>query len=217
MRAWHELVERIKQIPVPVVLALAGAPEGPLEAPDAGTAKQIAEDLRLFLLSPLVGSSFTSCGYTFLVQADRRTGKAMRAPGMRAILVPPSSRAGLVTAQRLAARIDRKVRKYREVAAGAGLPLIVAAGAHRFTGLGVEELDHLLEGEPTITIKFDFGDTHIHRPVEVQPLNPPRWVMPKELAGVLWVDNVFPFTTSWRPNPDALIPAPRPLARHWAR
>lgn len=61
-------------------------------------------------------------------------------------------------------------------------------------------------------MQFDFGDSFIHNPVEVDPLNPPRWTMPPELAGVLWVSNEFPFTTDWRPNPDATTPAPPAFA-----
>lgn len=53
MKAWHALVERLKQIPVPVVLTVAGDRTRPLEAPDARTAKKIAQDLRRALLSPL--------------------------------------------------------------------------------------------------------------------------------------------------------------------
>ncbi len=60
MKAWHALVERLKQIPVPVVLAVAGAPSRPLDAPDARTAKKIAHDLRGALLSPCTAASSTA-------------------------------------------------------------------------------------------------------------------------------------------------------------
>ncbi|MFD9238447.1 hypothetical protein ACFWB3_24705 [[Kitasatospora] papulosa] len=88
IKAWHALVERLKEIPVPIVLTVAGDPSSPLQAPGAGTAKKIAQDLRRVLLSPLHQRAFRSQGYTFLLQADPSTGQTMRAPGMRTILLP---------------------------------------------------------------------------------------------------------------------------------
>lgn len=212
MKAWHNLVERLKRIPVPVVLTVAGDRDQPAEAPDARTAKRIAQDLRCALLSPLHQTVYRSQGYTFLLQADPRTGKAMQPPGMNTILMPPSSMAGVVSAQLLTTGVEEKVSKYRDLAKKTGLPLIVAAGAHKFTGLEVRQLDDLLTGTHTLTFQFSPGDTFIHEPVTLQPGRPPRWAMPAELAGVLWVDNAFPFTTHWRPNHDALTPAPADLA-----
>lgn len=49
MRVWHGLVERIKAIPVPVLLQLASTK--PISPPDARTAKKIAQDLKRELLS----------------------------------------------------------------------------------------------------------------------------------------------------------------------
>ncbi|MFJ8636988.1 hypothetical protein [Streptomyces sp. NPDC093568] len=217
MKAWHDLVERVKQIPVPVVLTVAGFRDRPLDAPDARTAKKIAQDLRRYLLSPVLQAELPSQGYRFLVMADRQTGATMQAPGMRAILVPPSGRAGVVSAQPLVAGIEEKVSKYRTLAEEAGLPLIVAAGADKFTGLGIEQLDCLLNGTPTVTVQFDYGDTYIHNPIEFQPDKPPRWAMPSELAGVLWVDNEFPFTAMWRANAKARTPVPQQLTATWKR
>ncbi|MFJ6518212.1 hypothetical protein ACIQJ4_08120 [Streptomyces filamentosus] len=208
IRAWHGLVERLKQIPVPVVLTVDADRSGPPSAPDARTAKKIAQDLRRALLSPLHQVAFRSEGYTFLLRADPRTGRAMRPPGMGTILVPPSNMAGVVSARPVAARIEQKVAKYRALAHKAGLPLIVAAGDDRFTGLGLQDLDDLLQGIATVSAQFGFGDSFIHHPVDIDPFDPPRWTMPAELAGVLWVDNRPPFTGTWRPNPDAATPAP---------
>ncbi|MGW8767844.1 hypothetical protein ACWGN5_35770 [Streptomyces sp. NPDC055815] len=211
--AWHGLVERLKQIPVPVVLTVGGDSSRPLDTPDARTSKKIAQDLRRALLSPLVHQAvFRSEGYTFLLRADPRTGQAMRPPGMSTILVPPSNMAGVVSAQPVTAGIEKKVSKYRALAQEAGLPLIVAAGADKFTGLQLQHFDDLLQGVATLSVQFNFGDSFIHHPVEVDPFNPPRWTMPPELAGVLWVDNEFPFTTAWRPNRAAATPAPTALA-----
>ncbi|MFJ4013960.1 hypothetical protein [Streptomyces sp. NPDC090026] len=212
IRAWHGLVERLKQVPVPVVLTVGGDPSRPPAAPDAHTSKKIAQDLRRALLSPVHRTEFRSEGYTFLLRADPLSGQAMRPPGMSTILVPPSNMAGVVSAQPLTARIAQKVSKYRTLAREAGLPLIVAAGADRFTGLQLQHLDDLLQGVATISVQFDFGDSFIHHPVEVDPSNPPRWTMPSDLAGVLWVRNDFPFTTAWRPNPVAAAPVPPALA-----
>jgi hypothetical protein len=65
MRAWHGLVERIKAIPVPVLLQLASTK--PVSPPDARTAKKIAQDLKRELLSGRSANVFWSQGYTFLV------------------------------------------------------------------------------------------------------------------------------------------------------
>lgn len=208
MKAWHALVERLKQIPVPVVLTVAGDPSRPLDAPDARTAKKIAQDLRGALLSPLQRSEFRSQGYTFLLQADPRTRQPMRPPGMRTILIPPSNMAGVISAQSVAAGIQKKISKYHALAEEAQVPLIVAVGADKFTGLEVQHFDNLLRGAPTLSVQFNFGDSFIHKPVDIDPSNPPRWTMPPELAGVLWVNNDFPFTSAWRPNPAATTPAP---------
>src|SRR5579872_722352 len=97
MRAWHGLVERIKQIPVPVLLQLASS--GPVSPPDARTAKKIAQDLRRELLSDRPGTTFWTQGYTFLVMQDPGSEVAAKL-GMHACFDPPSSRAGSVTAQR---------------------------------------------------------------------------------------------------------------------
>lgn len=110
MRAWHGLVERIKEIPVPVLLQLASAK--PVSPPDPRTAKKIAQDLRRELLSGRPGSTFWTQGYTFLVMQDPRREVAAKL-GMHACFDPPSSRAGSVTAQRLMEGITEKVRKYK--------------------------------------------------------------------------------------------------------
>ncbi|MGW6412562.1 hypothetical protein ACWF95_36020 [Streptomyces vinaceus] len=212
MKAWHYLVERLKQIPVPVVLTVAGDSSQPLDAPDPRTAKKIAQDLRRALLSPLHQVAYRSQGYAFLLQADPRTGQTMQPPGMSTILVPPSNMAGVVSAQPLVAGIEEKVSKYRVLAKGVGLPLIVAVGAHKFTGLEVRQLDDLLNGIHTLTVQFSYGDTFVHDPVSFEPGKPARWDMPRDLAGVLWVDNIFPFTTQWRSNQGAATPAPTRLA-----
>ncbi|MEU1368289.1 polymorphic toxin-type HINT domain-containing protein [Streptomyces sp. NPDC005803] len=52
-----------------------------------------------------------------------------------------------------------------------------------------------------MSVQFNFGDPFIHHPVDVDLSNPPRWTMPPELAGVLWVNNDSPFTTPVAPTP----------------
>ncbi|GAA0611987.1 hypothetical protein [Streptomyces crystallinus] len=215
MRDWHELAQRVREIPVPVVLTVAGHPDRPLDPPvDARAAKQIAQALRRWLLSPLDLVSFTSHGYTFRIMADHRTGGPIQAPFLGAVLEAPSQMAGVVSAQPLAAvGIKEKLHKYRDLAQEASLPLILAAGSHRFTGLTVRHFDDLLSGANTVSVQFGYGDTFIHPPIEVQPGRPRRWAMPPDLAGVLWIDHDnFPsFTTHWRPNSQALRPAPAPF------
>jgi hypothetical protein len=89
MRARHNLVERIKEIPVPVVLQLASA--GPVSPPGAGTAKKIARDLEAQLLSKPLANTFWSHGYTFLVMGDsRRAGQQMVSPLGDARLLRPA-------------------------------------------------------------------------------------------------------------------------------
>jgi hypothetical protein len=61
MRAWRGLVERIKEIPVPVLLQLASAK--PVSPPDPRTAKKIAQDLRRELVLARPGSTFWTQGY----------------------------------------------------------------------------------------------------------------------------------------------------------
>ncbi|MEV7617639.1 hypothetical protein [Streptomyces sp. NPDC089799] len=97
---------------------------------------------------------------------------------MGTVVVPPSGRAGVVSARPVCAGIDRKVAKYRAIARKAGLPLVVAAGVHRFTSLEVQQLDDLVVGVPTLSVQFDLGDSFIHEPVEIDPNSPPRWTMP---------------------------------------
>lgn len=215
MRSWHDLATRIRKIPVSLVLALKPT-GGPISPPDPRTAKRIAQDLRRYLMQPLAINEIPSNGYTFLVQGDRNTGTLMTSPlGMATYLATPSSIAGVVTAQPLAGRVGDKVSKYRQLAAE-GIPLVVAVGAHRFTGLKVEHLDHLLTGQMTMTIQFDFGDVYFGDPVEVDMGRPSRWSMPEGLAGILWLDNQLPFGAAWRPNPHARTPVPPTLGQRWA-
>ena len=108
MRAWHGLVEGIKEIPVPVLLRIASS--GPVMPPDARTAKSIAQDLRRGLMSDRLPNTFWSLEYTFLVMQDPRN-QVITALGMHACFDPPSSRAGSVTTQRLMEGTEEKTRK----------------------------------------------------------------------------------------------------------
>jgi hypothetical protein len=214
MRAWHGLVERIKEIPVPVLLQLASTE--PVSPPDPRTAKKIAQDLRRELLSDPLGSTFWSQGYTFLVMRDLRR-EVLAKLGMHACFDPPSSRAGSVTAQRLMDGITEKVRKYKSLAARHAVPLIVAVGAHRFTGVKLQHLDDVLTGlpAPKMTFQFNSGDPFIgQQTVNLAPVPPWKW--PSDLAGLLWIANQLPFSLTERPNPTArrrmpaaLMPSPR--------
>ena len=208
MRSWHNLTQQIKTIPVGVVLMLE--PTGRLpQAPDPRTAKKIARELREALSSPRCPSRIpTSPGYTFLIQCNR-FGQSLSSPfGLYACFEPPSSIAGQVSAAQIIGPVKGKIGKYRRIVNEHNLPLVVAVGAHRFTGLGLRDLDDLLSGEPTVTVQFNLGDTYIGEAMSP----PPRWDMPAELAGLLWVDNVFPFAVTSRPNPAAHRPMPAALA-----
>jgi hypothetical protein len=215
MRAWHGLVERIKKIPVPVVLQLAPT-GGPISPPDAGTAKKIAQDLHTQIVRNPTASVFRSSGYTLLVAGDpRRGGQPMVSPlGMHAAFDPPSSRAGAVSAEQLMERIEDKARKYRELAVAYGVPLIVAVGAHRFTGVTLEHLDDVLTGltAPKMTFQFNAGDTHIgEQTVSMAPVSP--WMWPEGLDGLLWIHNQLPFGLTARPNPVSRRKMPQAILR----
>lgn len=204
MRAWHALVQRIRQIPVGVVLQLG--PGSPVDPPDAGTAKKIARELRTQLLQETTQAWFTSCGYTFLVMGDRhQQGRQMTSPwGVRACFNPPSEMAGVVDSQSLKTHVEEKVRKYRTLADDYGVPLVVAVGAHKFTGLSLEEVDHLINGAdaPVITFQFNAGDQMVSsRPIPWGPVAP--WTMPEELSELIWISNEFPFPLTRRVNPRA--------------
>ena len=210
IRAWHGLVERIKAIPIPVVLQVA-SDGGPVPPPDAGTAKKIVRDLHKQLATPPWRTVLTTNGYRFHVMGDpRRGGQQMRSPlGMHAAFRPPSSIAGVVSAQSMMEQVKEKVRTYARLAEAYDVPLVVAIGAHRFTGVGLQHLDEMLTGSeaPTITFQFNAGDPYIGtREVKMAPVPPWRW--PQELSGLLWIENKLPFELIARPNPTALRQMP---------
>lgn len=213
MRAWHGLVERIKSIPVPVVLQVASR-GGPVLPPDAGTAKRIARDLKNKMLQQPGTNMFLSNGYRFLVMADpRRRGQFLVSPlGMHACFDPPSPRSGPVSAKRLMERIEGKARSYRRLAEAYGVPLVVAVGAHRFTGVTLEHVDDMLTGlpAPKITFQFNAGDPYIGQ--QSTTLGPiPPWPWPEGLGGLLWIENQLPFVLTARPNRTALRQMPQEL------
>jgi hypothetical protein len=122
--------------------------------------------------------------------------------GMHAAFDPPSSRAGVVSAKDLMERAEDKVRKYRGLALAYGVPLIIAVGAHRFTGLTLQHLDDVLTGlsAPKLTFQFNSGDTDIgEQTVAMAPV--PPWTWPEGLDGLVWIDNQLPFNLTVRPNP----------------
>ena len=132
--------------------------------------------------------------------------------GMRACFVPPSCRAGPVSAHRLMEGIEGKVRKYRALAGQHAVPLIVAAGAHRFTGVTLANLDDVLAGSPApkLTFQFDTGDPWIGtQTVSLAPV--PPWTWPDDLAGLLWIENQLPFRLTGRPNQAARRQMPAAL------
>jgi hypothetical protein len=202
MRAWHGLVQRIKEIPVSVVLVLASQGR-PIRPPTSQLARKIAQDLRLALLRPGHGPAITSYGYAFRVVANPTGGGVMPSPlGLHACFEPPSCIAGVVSARQLAGKVEGKVRKYGGLADALDVPLLVAVGAHPFTGVTLEHLDTLLAGTPTTMFQFNLGDAWIGEET-VDLGRPDRWGMPAELAGVLWAHNQPPFGLAWRPNPAA--------------
>lgn len=205
MRAWHGLVERIKAIPIPVVLQVASE-GGPVPPPDAGTAKKIVRDLHKQLVSFPWPTVIITNGYRFHVMGDPwRGGQQMISPlGMHAAFRPPSSLAGAVSAQSMMDHVKGKARSYGLLAEAYDVPLIVAVGAHRFTGVQLQHIDNILAGlpAPTLTFQFNVGDPYIgEQEINLMPVQPWQW--PSELSGLLWIENKLPFNLTARPNPTA--------------
>jgi hypothetical protein len=195
LRAWRALELRVAKIPVSVVLVLKGG-NVPPKAPDSGTAKKVAQEVRRRLLASPHTSRIDAYGYTF-VQYPARS-----ANGIHAQFLAPSGVAGTVDASRLADAVDSKAAKYCSLSEEYEVPLLVAAGAHRFTRVDLDDVDRLLAGEQTISFQFSDGDSFIgeHR---LDLGRPRRWIMPETLAGLLWIDNQPPFGATLRPNPRA--------------
>lgn len=205
LRAWRGLEVRIAEIPCPVVLMLDSRGVAP-RAPDQKSAKQIAVVLRKRLLSgPILPSRIEACGYVFVVRSDMNSTL-----GMRAEFRAPSGVAGPVSARKLTERVDGKVATYAAIAQKHDVPLVVAVGAHRFTGVDLSDVDDLLAGRLTVKFQFNGSDSYIGR----QSLDwgrPYRWTMPAELSGLLWISNEDPFPIAARPNPAAARPVPLEL------
>jgi hypothetical protein len=128
---------------------------------------------------------------------------------MHACFVPPSSRAGPVSAAPMMEQVREKAHTYRGLAEKYAVPLIVAVGAHRFTGVTLQHVQDTLTGlpAPKITFQFNWGDPHIgEQTVDPGPIPPCQW--PEGLDGLLWIDSELPFALSALPNPAALRPMP---------
>lgn len=98
----------------------------------------------------------------------------------------------------------RKLPDGPQVRRSGGSPrcaLVVAVGAHRFTGVDLSDVDRLLAGEPTVTFQFNLGDNFIGKH-QFNPGHPARWTMPAGLSGLLWLDNQPPFDATIRSNLD---------------
>lgn len=212
IRGWKALEQRIAKIPVGVVLALTGTGHGKVEPtpPPAGTAKRIAQDLRARLLGSPGAAVIRSHGYTFVVLADRFGYQLPSPNGLHAQFAAPSGVAGPVHASRLAEAVDAKVRRYAKLADSHNVPLVVAVGAHRFTRVDLTDVDDLLAGSATMSFQFNIGDTFIGEKA-VSLAHPQRWVMPPDLAGLMWLHNQPPFAATTRPNPQARRLMPRRL------
>ena len=204
IRGWHVLDQLIAKIPVGVVVALAGSRVGPPRPPDAGTAKKLVKELRARLLSSPWTSSVQAHGYRFVVRANR-FGPLQSPNAPCAFFEAPSEIAGPVSAERLCKEVDGKVRKYAATADRYDVPLVVAVGAHRFTGVGLDDVDRLLAGQAVMTFQFNPGDTFLGNQT-INFAHPARWTMPAELSGLLWLNNQLPFETTARPNSQAIRP-----------
>ena len=124
-----------------------------------------------------------------------------------AFFAAPSGIAGAVDPTRLTRAVEEKVHKYRALADHYDVPLVVAVGAHRFTGVDRSDVDRLLAGEPTVTFQFNLGDTFIGKH-QFNPGHSAHWSMPAGLSGLWWLHNQPPFDATIRLNPDAVRPMP---------
>lgn len=109
-------------------------------------------------------------------------------------------------------KVAGKSRTYREVAEAHDVPLIVAIGAHRFTGVTLDDVDDMLRGlaAPKIKLQFDQGDPYLgSQTLSLAPV--PPWPWPRSLSGLLWISNKLPFSLTARGNPAAPRPMPHPL------
>jgi hypothetical protein len=88
------------------------------------------------------------------------------------------------------------------------VPLVVAVGAHRFTGVDLDDVDDMLSGQRTVSFQFGASDSYIGTASITEP-----WTMPERLSGLLWLNNREPFGATARPNPHARRPMPAAIAR----
>jgi hypothetical protein len=157
---------------------------------------------------------FLSHGYRFFVMGDRRRGGQLMVSllGIHACFIPPSSRAGPVSPQRLMERVEEKVRSYRRLAETYEVPLVVAVGAHRFTGVTFQHVDDMLNRsacpEDHLSVR-PWGPYVGEQAVSTAPV--PPWQWPEDLASLLWIDSQLPFKLTPRPNPTASRQMPRAL------
>jgi hypothetical protein len=199
IRTWHQLAWRIEAIPASVALILTNG-DRPLYPPGSKAGKRIAQDLERALGGSILPAFIDSQGYRFQIvrSPDGRLMPSSNAP--YASFIQPSGLAGAVSARDLSIKVKQKVSKYRVLAEAHDVPLVIAAGASRFTGLEISHVDDLLNGTPTMTFQFNAGDAHIGDST-IDMAHPPHWRMPREMAGLLWMSNEYPFPlAAVRPN-----------------
>ena len=202
LRAWRGLEVRIAEIPCPVVLMLQSQGAAPIP-PDPKIAKQITAVLRTRLTcDPFTPLLIEACGYQFTIRLGMRSTL-----GTQAQFYAPSGVAGAVSAKKLTVRIDAKVAAYAALAKEHDVPLVVAVGAHRFTGVDLSDIDDLLAGRLTTKFQFNGSDSFIGEQT-IDFGRPNRWIMPEDLSGLLWVSNEDPFMATVRANDSAARPMP---------
>jgi hypothetical protein len=109
-------------------------------------------------------------------------------------------------------QVREKAHTYRGVAEKYAIPLIVAVGAHRFTGVTLQHVQDILTGlpAPKITLQFNWGDPYIGEQT-VHPGLVLPWQWPEGLDRLLWIHDELPFALTALPNPAALRPMPAAL------
>lgn len=146
-RLWLGLQRLVRQIPAGAVLnVVATGRQGP---PQHGTAKQIAGELRRWLLAEnaRVGSQREVKGYRFQIASVGAVG------GPADMTLPGES--GAFTTREARTAIASKVRRYEQVVAGRGDAFVVVVGHQVGTPISKGTMADLVAGRQAFEVAFD--------------------------------------------------------------
>ncbi|MEY2422850.1 MAG: hypothetical protein QOI95_2917 [Acidimicrobiaceae bacterium] len=180
-RSWDVLRGLVHQIPRPIGIAVVANGGLPVRPPNSRASKQIARELRQWLLlaSTRPGSQLDTNGYRFVALAE--------APGLRAALGPPAA-GGVVDSATLLEGIRVKALKYSPVARELQAQLIVIVAVERGAPGSLDQLRSGLCGRNTVEMSFS--------PFQAGPIgswsarlapDERAWEWPPELSGIGWL------------------------------